>query len=99
MRTEEIGPGDFLWRRVPEVDGAGCDCGAQFKATVLVNASSATDDSFKAAFQNCISSTCPGDAWVDFFGPIEAQIYPEPAQYDLIVLTGGTVYAMAKDIP
>ncbi len=70
----------------------------QFKAAVLVNAISAVDDPFKAAFQKCISSACPG-AWVDFFDPIEAQMYPEPAQYDLIVLTGGTADAMAKDIP
>lgn len=69
-----------------------------FKAAVLVNAISAVDDPFKAAFQKCISSACPG-AWVDFFDPIEAQMYPEPAQYDLIVLTGGTADAMAKDIP
>jgi len=70
----------------------------QFKAAVLVNAISAVDDDFKAAFQNCISSACPG-ALVDFFDPIEAQTYPKPAQYDLIVLTGGIVDAMAKDIP
>lgn len=70
----------------------------QFKAAVLVNAISAVDDDFKAAFQNCITSACPS-ALVDFFDPIEAQMYPEPAQYDLIVLTGGIVDAMAKDIP
>lgn len=70
----------------------------QFKAAVLVNAVSAVDDPFKAAFQKCISSACPG-ARVDFFDPIEAQMYPEPGQYDLIVLTGGTADATAKDIP
>jgi len=70
----------------------------QLKAAVLVNALSAVDDPFKAAFQECISSACPG-ASVDFFDPIEAHTYPEPAQYDLIVLTGGTADAMAKDIP
>lgn len=70
----------------------------QFKAAVLVNAISAVDDRFKAAFQKSISSACPG-ACVDFFDPIEAQMYPEPGQYDLIVLTGGTADAMAKDIP
>jgi GMP synthase-like glutamine amidotransferase len=69
-----------------------------FKAAVLVNSISALDLAFKAAFQECISSACPG-AQVDFFDSIEAQIYPEPAQYDLIVLTGGTADAMAKDIP
>ncbi|KAJ4298022.1 hypothetical protein N0V90_005921 [Kalmusia sp. IMI 367209] len=69
-----------------------------FKAAVLVNAKSALDDAFKAAFQERISSACPG-AQVDFFDPIEAQIYPEPAQYDLFVLTGGTADVMAKDIP
>jgi len=69
-----------------------------FKAAVLVNSISALDLAFKAAFQERISSACPG-AQVDFFDPIEAQIYPEPAQYDLIVLTGGTADAMAKNIP
>ncbi|ORY03563.1 class I glutamine amidotransferase-like protein [Clohesyomyces aquaticus] len=68
-----------------------------FKAAVLVNSISALDDAFSAAFQECISSACPG-AQVDFFDPIEAQIYPEPGQYDLIVLTGGTADAMAKDV-
>ncbi|KAF2787719.1 class I glutamine amidotransferase-like protein [Melanomma pulvis-pyrius CBS 109.77] len=69
-----------------------------FKAAVLVNSISAIDPAFRSAFQECISSACPG-AQVDFFDPIEAQIYPEPAQYDLIVLSGGTADAMAKDIP
>ncbi|KAF2739332.1 class I glutamine amidotransferase-like protein [Polyplosphaeria fusca] len=75
-----------------------------FKAAVLVNAEnkedgiSAVDLAFRAAFQERISSACPG-AQVDFFDPIVAQIYPEPAQYDLIVLTGGTADAMAKDVP
>jgi GMP synthase-like glutamine amidotransferase len=58
----------------------------------------AIDPAFSAAFQACISSARPG-AQVDFFDPIEAQIYPEPGQYNLIVLTGGTADAMAKDIP
>ncbi|XPS73657.1 Glucosinolate gamma-glutamyl hydrolase [Ascochyta lentis] len=54
-----------------------------FKAAVLVNAISALDPDFKDAFQRCINSACPS-AQVDFFDPIEAQIYPEPAQYNLI---------------
>lgn len=70
-----------------------------FKAAVLVNSISALDDAFRAAFHERITSASPG-AQVDFFDPIEAQIYPEPAQYDLIVLTGGGVAdATAKDIP
>jgi GMP synthase-like glutamine amidotransferase len=71
---------------------------APFKAAVLINSISALDPAFRAAFQERISSACPG-AQVDFFDPIEAQIYPEPAQYDLIVLSGGTADVMAKDIP
>jgi len=70
-----------------------------FKAAVLVNSISALDPAFNAAFQESISRACPG-AQVDFFDPIKAQIYPEPAQYDLIVLTGGgTADPLAKDIP
>ncbi|UPX14395.1 Glucosinolate gamma-glutamyl hydrolase [Ascochyta rabiei] len=68
-----------------------------FKAAVLVNSISELDSSFKAAFQERIISACPG-AQVDFFDPIEVQIYPEPGQYDLIVLSGGTADVMAKDI-
>jgi hypothetical protein len=70
-----------------------------FKAAVLVNSISALDHAFRDAFQECIKSACPG-AQVDFFDPIEAQIYPEPAQYELIILSGGgTADPMAKDIP
>jgi len=69
-----------------------------FKAAVLVNSISALDDAFRAAFEERITSACPG-AQVDFFDPIEAQTYPEPAQYDLIVLTGGTADVLARDIP
>ncbi|KAF1843618.1 uncharacterized protein K460DRAFT_396879 [Cucurbitaria berberidis CBS 394.84] len=69
-----------------------------FKAAVLVNSISALDDAFSAAFQERISCACPS-AQVDFFDPIEAQIYPEPAQYDLIVLSGGSADATAKDVP
>jgi hypothetical protein len=70
-----------------------------FKAAVLVNSISALDDAFRAAFQKHIISACPG-AQVDFFDPIGAQIYPEPGEYDLIVLTGGgTADATAEDIP
>jgi GMP synthase-like glutamine amidotransferase len=69
-----------------------------FKAAVLMNAGSVLDPDFEAAFQECISSASPG-AQVDFFDPIEAQTYPEPGQYNLIVLSGGVADAMAKDIP
>jgi hypothetical protein len=70
-----------------------------FKVAVLVNSISALDPAFNAAFRECISSASPG-ARIDFFDPIEAQTYPEPGQYGLIVLTGGaTADASAKDIP
>lgn len=70
-----------------------------FKAAVLINSISAVDPAFKTAFQECITSACPGTQ-VDFFDPIESQIYPEPAQYDLIILSGGaTADPMAKDVP
>ncbi|KAJ4365978.1 hypothetical protein N0V95_000355 [Ascochyta clinopodiicola] len=69
-----------------------------FKAAVLVNSISELDSAFNAAFQERIVSACVG-AQVDFFDPIEAQTYPQPGEYDLIVLSGGTADVMAKDIP
>lgn len=45
--------------------------------------------SMKQAFTQSIRSASP-DAQVDFYDPIEAQTYPEPSSYDLIVLSGGT---------
>ncbi len=70
-----------------------------FKAAVLVNSISALDPAFRDAFQERITSASPG-AQVDFFDPVEAQTYPEPGQYDLIVLTGGgTADATAEDVP
>ena len=70
-----------------------------FKAAVLVNSISALDPNFNAAFKESITGAYPA-AQVDFFDPVEAQTYPEPGQYNLIVLTGGgTADATAKDIP
>jgi len=61
-----------------------------FKAAVLVNSpgSAPIDVAFQKAFRSYITTASPG-AQVDFFDPIEAQIYPGPGVYDLIVLTGG----------
>jgi GMP synthase-like glutamine amidotransferase len=78
---------------------AKADVAVFFKAAVMMNArSTPLDPAFEAAFQECICSACPG-AQVDFFDPIEAQTYPKPGQYNLIVLSGGIADAMAKDIP
>ncbi|EPE29118.1 Class I glutamine amidotransferase-like protein [Glarea lozoyensis ATCC 20868] len=73
-----------------------------FKAAILMNAVPAEstpllDDAFKTTFATCITQASP-DAQVDSFDPIEAQVYPEAGEYDLIVLSGGTADAMAKDI-
>jgi GMP synthase-like glutamine amidotransferase len=70
-----------------------------FNAAILVNSISALDPAFNTAFRESINSASPG-ARIEFFDPIEAQTYPEPGQYDLIVLTGGaTADASAKEIP
>lgn len=70
-----------------------------FRVAVLVNSKSALDPSFNAAFSRSISAARPGTQ-IDFFDPIEAQTYPEPGRYNLIVLTGGgTADANAEDIP
>lgn len=43
----------------------------------------------KKGFTDAIHSASPS-AQVDFYDPIEAQVYPDPTLYDLIVLSGGT---------
>lgn len=70
-----------------------------FRVAVLVNSKSSLDPAFNAAFQRSIANARP-DAQIELFDPIEAQIYPEPGQFNLIVLTGGgTADATAEDVP
>lgn len=70
-----------------------------FRVAVLVNSKSSLDPAFNAAFQRSITNARP-DAQIELFDPIEAQIYPEPGQFNLIVLTGGgTADATAEDVP
>ncbi|PVH97208.1 copper/iron-regulated glutamine amidotransferase [Periconia macrospinosa] len=70
-----------------------------FKAAILVNSISPIDPNFNAAFKHSITTAKPS-AQVSFFDPVEAQTYPRPGDYDLIVLTGGgTADATAKDVP
>jgi GMP synthase-like glutamine amidotransferase len=46
--------------------------------------SSATD-----SFASAIRAASPA-AQIDFYDPIEKQVYPDQARYDLLVLSGGT---------
>lgn len=66
------------------------------KVAVLINGTSAYKDDVKASFTAAITAASPA-AQVDFFDPIEAQTYPDPAAYDLIVLSGGSVDPMSKE--
>lgn len=52
-----------------------------------------------ASFKSAITAASPLAAppTVDFYDPIVAQAYPDPSQYDLIVLSGGTADPMGTD--
>jgi len=63
---------------------------------VLINGVSQYRERVKASFTTAITAISPA-AKVDFYDPIEAQTYPDPAQYDLIVLSGGTVDPMGQE--
>lgn len=64
---------------------------------VLVNtfASPITPEN-RASFTSAIQAASPSST-VAFYDPIEAQIYPDTEQYDLIVLSGGTADPMGQD--
>lgn len=71
------------------------------KVAVLLNGfESPSTPAQKASFTSAISSaTEPASPTpvIDFYDPIVAQIYPDPAKYDLIVLSGGTADPMCAD--
>jgi GMP synthase-like glutamine amidotransferase len=70
----------------------------RLRVAVLVNSFEhaapihAVKDSFTTAIQNASPA-----AQVDFYDPIKAQVYPDPASYDLIVLSGGTADPSGSD--
>jgi len=63
---------------------------------VLINGKSQYRERVKASFTSAVTTGSP-NAEVDFYDPIDAQIYPDPSKYDLIVLSGGTVDPMSKE--
>ncbi len=56
------------------------------------------EESFMRAINKACSSVSDSSTpFIDFFNPAKSQNHPEPAEYDLIVLSGGMVAPMGKD--
>jgi GMP synthase-like glutamine amidotransferase len=76
---------------------------APLRVAVLINGfESPYTSAVKASFQSAIAAACsatPGTSnpTIDFYDPIVAQEHPDPAKYDLIVLSGGTADPMGSD--
>ena len=67
------------------------------KVAVLINTFEGPYTSkVQNSFTTSILDACPGSS-IDFFDPIQAQIYPDAKDYDLIVLSGGTADPMGSD--
>lgn len=70
----------------------------QLRIAVLVNHPPHTAfwPEVKDAFTNSFGIVAP-DAQIDFFDPIVQGEYPDPAHYDLIILSGGKGNSLAKE--
>jgi GMP synthase-like glutamine amidotransferase len=69
------------------------------KIAILLNGfTSPLTPLIRASFTSAITSASSASSppIIDFFDPIVAQIYPDPAEYDLIVLSGGTADPMGS---
>jgi GMP synthase-like glutamine amidotransferase len=70
---------------------------APLKVAVLINTfPSPYSQLVRGSFTASVATAAPGSE-VNFYDPIHAQLYPDPAVYDLVVLSGGTADPMGND--
>ncbi|ETS84338.1 hypothetical protein PFICI_02363 [Pestalotiopsis fici W106-1] len=67
------------------------------KIAILINEFSKQTQPMKDAYRTILATVEP-DATIEFFDPINAQEYPDVAKFDLIVLSGGSVFVM-EEVP
>src|ERR1700759_1664679 len=69
------------------------------RVAILINGFPiAVQDSFVTTITTAQTSVlCSTDTKTDFFNPSDVEHYPDPEEYDLIVLSGGTADPMGSD--
>lgn len=67
------------------------------RIAILINEGSKGNVPMKAAFEKMLGTVAPA-AIFEFFDPVHARTYPDVSKYDLIVLSGGSVFVM-EEIP
>ncbi|KAL4967094.1 copper/iron-regulated glutamine amidotransferase [Aspergillus stella-maris] len=68
-----------------------------FNVAILVNEGSKGNIPMKVAFEIIFKTISP-ESQLNFYDPVHAQSYPDVSKYDLIVLSGGSVFVM-EEIP